>query len=338
MITENSRVGRAFRRVCGPDADIYEAGAVSEQSWLSYDSGVTNWAAFASQRGLAVFPATTEALKAWIRWMVDEEYSAATIDCYMTAVSIAHDEREMPINRRALRKVLKAAREDAANASPPRKAAPLRAADAKALLKACDIKRPADCRDAPRPSPACSAGCARTSAPPSTGCAKAPEQRPAGVHAPGPRRLRGHPVEVQDQQEAPHLHDHQPRRAEPPEVARGLAGARQDRTRHAALPRRRSLAAHLADPPQASGDLRHAPAAHEQLLLARGMKPGEAYLEAQRCSGHSMRAGLVTEVTDRGVPLHKMQDRSRHKDIRTLLGYVRIAEDRRDSAVKGLKL
>jgi hypothetical protein len=51
-----------------------------------------------------------------------------------------------------------------------------------------------------------------------------------------------------------------------------------------------------------------------------------------------MRAGLVTETTDRGVPLHKVQARSRHKDIRTLLGYVRIAEDRRDSAVRGLKL
>src|SRR5262245_14586821 len=148
MITENSRVGSAFRRLCGPKADIYDAGAVSEQSWLSYDSGVTNWTTFADKLGTPAFPAETGALKAWIRWLVDEEYSATTIDCYVTAVSIAHDEREMPINRRALRKVLKAAREDAANASPPRKAAPLRAADAKALLKVCNIKRQADCRDA----------------------------------------------------------------------------------------------------------------------------------------------------------------------------------------------
>src|SRR5262245_56009370 len=137
MITEDSRVGRAFRRVCGPDADIYEAGAVSESSWLSYDSGLMNWKASASRHGVAPFPATTEALKAWIKWMVDEEYSAATIDCYVTAVSIAHDERNLPINRWALRKVLKAARKDAASASPPRKAAPLRATDARALLKAC---------------------------------------------------------------------------------------------------------------------------------------------------------------------------------------------------------
>jgi hypothetical protein len=101
MITEDSRVGRAFRRVCGPNADIYEAGAVSEASWLSYDSGVTNWSTFAAERGLLPFPATTEALKAWIIWMVSKEYSAATIDCYLTAVSIGHDERNMPINRRA---------------------------------------------------------------------------------------------------------------------------------------------------------------------------------------------------------------------------------------------
>jgi hypothetical protein len=148
MIIEDSRVGRAFRRVCGPKADIYEAGAVSDQSWLSYDSGVTNWKAFASQLGVPPFPAPTEALKAWIKWLVDEEYSATTVDCYMTAVSIGHDERELPINRRALRKVLKAAREEADNVSPPRKAAPLRAPETKALLKTCSIKRPGDCRDA----------------------------------------------------------------------------------------------------------------------------------------------------------------------------------------------
>ena len=76
----------------------------------------------------------------------------------------------------------------------------------------------------------------------------------------------------------------------------------------------------------------------QALFLARGMKPAEALLEARRWSGHSPRAGLVTEVTDRGVPLHKVQARSRHKDVRVLMGYVHIAEDKHDSAVKGLKL
>jgi integrase len=75
-----------------------------------------------------------------------------------------------------------------------------------------------------------------------------------------------------------------------------------------------------------------------RLLMARGMKPDEAYLEAQRFSGHSMRAGMVSETTDRGVPLWKVKARSRHKSTDILLDYVRIAEDRRDSAVKGLKL
>ena len=138
MLDENSRVGRAFRRVCGPKADIYEAGAVSDKSWLTYNSGVMNWRTFASVRSVTVFPAETESLKAWLKWLVGEGYSASTLDAYMTAVSIAHDEREMPINRRALRKVLKAARADAANISPTRKAAPLRVADAKALVKAGD--------------------------------------------------------------------------------------------------------------------------------------------------------------------------------------------------------
>jgi hypothetical protein len=68
------------------------------------------------------------------------------------------------------------------------------------------------------------------------------------------------------------------------------------------------------------------------------MKPDEALIEAQRFSGHSMRAGLVSEAAGRGVPLWKMKARSRHKSTAILLDYVRIAKDRRDSAVKGLKL
>jgi hypothetical protein len=76
----------------------------------------------------------------------------------------------------------------------------------------------------------------------------------------------------------------------------------------------------------------------QRQLVADGTKPTDAFMRAQRFTGHSLRAGLVSTTADRRVPLWKMQQRSRHKSADILLDYVRIAEDRRDSAVKGLKL
>jgi integrase len=339
MITEDSRVGRAFRRVCGPKADIYEAGAVSDQSWLTYDSGVTNWTAKAYELGVPAFPAPTQALKEWVKWLVAEEYAATTIDAYMTAVSIAHDEREMPINRRALRKVLKAAREDAANASPPRKAAPLRAADAKALLKVCNIKRPADCRDALGTLTALLCGLRQNELTTLDWLREGPASNGRRGYM---RPVRGgFEIVLLKSKTSKKPHTFTITNRDAPSLRKWLeawlthAKIEPGTPLFRAVDRWQRVSPTRLEPPAICAMLRRR---MKQLLLARGMKPGEAHLEAERFSGHSMRAGLVTEVTARGVPLHKVQDRSRHKDIRTLIGYVRIAEDRRDSAVKGLKL
>lgn len=339
MLTEDSRVGRAFRRVCGPKADIYEAGAVSDASWLSYDSGVMNWRAFAHRIGAVAFPAATEALKAWIKWMVDEEYSATTIDCYLTAVSIGHDERDMPINRRALRKVLKAARQEAANTSPPRKAAPLRAAEAKALLKACDIERPADCRDTVGTLVSLSCGLRQNELTTLDWLREGPASNGRRGFM---RPVRGgYEVVLLRSKTNRQPHTFTIANRDAPSLRKWvdawLAHAKIEpgTPLFRAVDRWQRVSATRLKPAAICAMLRRR---MQQLLLARGMKPAEAHLEAQRFSGHSMRAGMVTETTDRGVALDKIQRRSRHKDVRTLLGYVRRAEDRRDSAMKGIKL
>jgi integrase len=327
MITEDSRVGRAFRRVCGPNADIYEAGAVSEQSWLSYDSGVTHYCTFADKLGLPPFPAKTETLKAWVRSLVDQQYSAATIDCYMTAVSIAHDEREMPINRRALRKVLKTAREDAANTSPPRKAAPLRAAEAKALVKACNIKRRADCRDSLATFVSLSCGLRQNEL---TRLDWLREGPPSNDRRGYMRPVRGgYEVVLLRSKTSKKQHTFTITNRDVPSLRKWLdawllhAKIEPGTPLFRAVDRWQRISPARLKPPAICAMLRRR---MQRLLLARGMKPGEALLEARRWSGHSPRAGLVTETTDRGVPLHKVQARSRQKDVRVLMGYVRIAE------------
>jgi integrase len=339
MITEDSRAGRAFRRVCGPNADIYEAGAVSEQSWLTYDSGVTNWTTRAAERGEAPFPATTEALKAWIIGLVTKGYAATTIDAYMTAVSIAHDERGTPINRRALRKVLKAAREEAAAASPTRKAAPLRAAEAKALVKACDIKRPADCRDAVATLVSLSCGLRQNELTRLDWLREGPASNDRRGYM---RPVRGgYEVVLLKSKTSKKQRTFTITNRDAPSLRKwldawlGHAKIQPGEPLLRAVDQWQRISSARLKPPAICAMLRRR---MQQLLLARGMTPGEALLEARRWSGHSPRAGLVTETTDRGVPLWKVQARSRHKDVRTLLGYVRISEDKHDSAVKGLKL
>jgi hypothetical protein len=142
---EDTRVGRAWRHVVGPNGDLFEADAISESSWLTYHYGLSNLERYCADRNLIALPAEPETLKAWIKWMMDDEgLSAKTIQTYLAGVYVAHDERGLAINTRALKKVLKAVRERASSTQ----AAPLMAADLKDILKTMDIKRQADCRDA----------------------------------------------------------------------------------------------------------------------------------------------------------------------------------------------
>jgi hypothetical protein len=43
-------------------------------------------------------------------------------------------------------------------------------------------------------------------------------------------------------------------------------------------------------------------------------------------SSHSLRAGFVTMAADRDVELTRIMDVTRHKDVRTVTGYVRRAK------------
>jgi site-specific recombinase XerD len=57
-----------------------------------------------------------------------------------------------------------------------------------------------------------------------------------------------------------------------------------------------------------------------------------------RISGHSLRAGLITTAAKAGRSLPSIQRQSRHKDIGTLMGYVRQADAFEDNAAAGIGL
>ena len=64
------------------------------------------------------------------------------------------------------------------------------------------------------------------------------------------------------------------------------------------------------------------------VVMARAAAAGDA---PELFSGHSLRAGFLTEAGRQGANLFKMKDHSRHKSIETVSGYVRDHEAYRES-------
>ena len=53
-------------------------------------------------------------------------------------------------------------------------------------------------------------------------------------------------------------------------------------------------------------------------------------------SGHSLRRGLVTAVAEKGIPLHKIQQHSRHKSVDIVMRYIERVEGFENSSVRTL--
>ena len=333
---EDSRAGRAWRHVVGPNGDLFEADAIREGSWLVYHYGLSNLERYCAERNLIALPAESETLKAWVRWMSEEGLSAKTIATYVSGVCIAHDARDLTINTRALKKVLKAVREKASS----RQAAPLMAADLKEIMKTLDLKKPANCRDAVAGLVGLLCGLRQD------------ELTTLDWEREGPTSngRKGYMREVRGGYEVTLLtsktskgkpHTFTITNRDAPSLRKWLDAWLGFARIEAGTPLLRPVSrwGHIGQTrlkSRAICDLirRHV----RRQLIAGGATTTDAFMRARRFSGHSLRAGLVSSTADRRVPLWKMKERSRHKSTDILLDYVRIAEDRRDSAVKGLKL
>jgi len=59
-------------------------------------------------------------------------------------------------------------------------------------------------------------------------------------------------------------------------------------------------------------------------------------INGDRFGAHSLRAGFITAAAEAGKPIHEIQLTTRHKDVNTLLGYIRPTEAMQRGAGKGL--
>ena len=80
------------------------------------------------------------------------------------------------------------------------------------------------------------------------------------------------------------------------------------------------------------------PDAVRQILRRRAAQAGLTVSGLERLSPHGLRAGFITEAYRQGARDEEIMDRIRHRDLRTMRGYVRRAKLLSESLVKKLGL
>jgi integrase len=80
------------------------------------------------------------------------------------------------------------------------------------------------------------------------------------------------------------------------------------------------------------------PNAVRQILRRRAAQAGLTVSGLERLSPHGLRAGFITEAYRQGARDEEIMDHTRHRDFRTMRGYVRRAKLLSESPVKKLGL
>jgi integrase len=80
------------------------------------------------------------------------------------------------------------------------------------------------------------------------------------------------------------------------------------------------------------------PDAVRQILRRRAAQAGLTVSGLERLSPHGLRAGFITEAYRQGARDEEIMDHTRHRDLRTMRGYVRRAKLLSESPVKKLGL
>jgi integrase len=75
-----------------------------------------------------------------------------------------------------------------------------------------------------------------------------------------------------------------------------------------------------------------------QILLRRAAQAGLTVSGQERLSPHGLRAGFITEAYRQGARDEDIIDHTRHRDLRTMRGYVRRARLLTKNPVKTLGL
>jgi len=128
-----------------PGADPELRAARSNRTVLQYRSAVRVFCKWCEDHGHVALPATGETFAAWVRAMILERRTVATIAAYRGAIAAWHRLNGHRLDAGLAAEWMRAARRQS---GPPRRARALLADDLRAVLATLDPVAPADCRDA----------------------------------------------------------------------------------------------------------------------------------------------------------------------------------------------
>jgi integrase len=316
-------------------ADHYERASRSKRTWAQYQSAFRLFSDWCSERGASPMPAAASTLRTYAAWLADQGRADATVNAYMAAIASAHSIAGHPIDRTAIRDVLKGIREDENRKHEQRQARALIPDDLKTILRDF-TKATRDVRDrllftlgfAGALRRAELSGLDWQCRGMGTGYVTRDECGRGIVltllHTKGEK---GRPVTVKI----------------PAADMPGVCEALDAWVSRAKVQPSQPLFREILKSGEITGSRlggrsvsRIIKARVRSRALQAGMSVADADALAALCSGHSLRAGYCTAAAMAAVPEWKIRNRSRHKTAELVARYVRAEEDWKDSGLKGV--
>ena len=162
-------VREAYTRVVGEvEDDLLHAKA--GLTWMNYSSCWGLFSAWCAEHGREPLPTSADTLKTYVREQIKAGKSAATIECYVSAIIAAHRARGLELSRAPIRELMRAARR---RRGRQRRARPLMAEELRGLLSRLDRRNPRDVRDGCMLVLDWAWRCGKASSPASIGCSRA---------------------------------------------------------------------------------------------------------------------------------------------------------------------
>jgi integrase len=323
---------RVFLDMAGENAgDAYEWAARAPRTWLQYRSAFGGWAKHRKARGLPPLPAERSGVLEYIDELVEGGRGVASVLTLLSALSVASQLAGHRFDRHLFRGTVKGLKR--LHGHNPRRARPLTAAEMKPLLVWLDTDRLMDIRDRALMA---------------LGWSMAGRQSEL-VALDWAQQGKGEGVLVRDQRgltitlARSKTSQEKPVDIIVPEADMPTACAAIDRWAQAAqLEPGQPIFCRIVGPRLTK--LRLAPDAVARIVkqrvfehsMARGARPAEAIEARASVSGHSLRAGFITQAAMKGTPESVIRRHSRHKSAEQVAAYVRLAEKWHRSAVKGV--
>lgn len=143
--TMHDRASAAYAEISGGEVEQLAWGSKAPATWLQYASMLRSFHRWCEENGDVPVPASEATLKTYMRALLESGRTVRTVQCHLTAISVQHRLRGVPINRAGLSESGKGMRR--LFGQPARQARPMLAEEIQALLARLDPKRPADVRD-----------------------------------------------------------------------------------------------------------------------------------------------------------------------------------------------